>query len=84
MIKLFRKRSHTQASFSRRAGSGAGGEAAPFQEARCRGAGVHQVRLGCCAERWVGPKEGPTFLTVEANRDSEVNKRPDEAIGCQG
>lgn len=47
MIKLFRKRSHTQASFSRRAGSGAGGEAAPFQEARCCGAGVHQVCTRC-------------------------------------
>ena len=84
MIKPFRKRRHTQASFSRRAGSGAGGEAAPFQEAGCCGPGVHQVRLRCGAERWVGLKGGPTFLTVEANRYSEVNKRPDEAVGWQG
>ena len=61
MIKPFRKRSHTQASLGRRAGSGAGGEAAPFQEAGCCGPDVHQVSLRCCAERWVGQKEGPTF-----------------------
>lgn len=54
MVKPLIKRSHTQASFSRRAGSGAGGEAAPFQEAGCCGPGVHQVRCWALGRAEVG------------------------------
>ena len=48
---------------------------------------VDQVCTRCGAERWVGPKWGPTFLTVEANRGSEVNMSPDfvglsQRYGC--
>lgn len=66
MIKPFEKSSHSQAPSSRRAGGDAGGEATPVQGAGGPGPGAGQVRLRCCAERWVGLREGPSFLTLEA------------------
>ena len=62
MIKPFEKSSHSQAPSSRRGSTCLRGRRL---RARC-GPGAGQVRLRCCAERWVGLREGPSFLTLEA------------------